>query len=79
MDPYLMFMASTTRERVALYPLSSYNNFAKVTRPSLTKESAPAYDAYATSTSKKHTHKAPPKTRTLRERERDQTRDSNSG
>ena len=37
------------------------------TRPSITKESAPANDAHATSTSKKSAHKAPPKARTLRE------------
>ena len=70
MGPYLVFMASTINGYEGTgrsLSLKLIQQLRESTRPSITKESAPADDAHATSTSKKSAHKAPPKARTLRE------------
>ncbi|KAF7978671.1 hypothetical protein HWV62_45204 [Athelia sp. TMB] len=70
MGPYLVFMASTingyegTGRSLSLKLIQQLRESA---RPSLSKDAAPAEEAASTSNSKKATHKATPKARTLRE------------
>ncbi|EMD40168.1 hypothetical protein CERSUDRAFT_46607 [Gelatoporia subvermispora B] len=70
MGPYLVFMASTINGYEGTgrsLSLKLIQQLRESTRPSLTKDAAPADDAAASSSSKKSLAKAPPKARTLRE------------
>ncbi|KII86732.1 hypothetical protein PLICRDRAFT_43382 [Plicaturopsis crispa FD-325 SS-3] len=68
--PYLVFMASTINGYEGTgrsLSLKLIQQLRESSRPSLTKDAAPADDAATASTSKKPSHKAPPKARSLRE------------
>jgi N-acetyltransferase 10 len=68
MGPYLVFMASTINGYEGTgrsLSLKLIQQLRESTRPSLTKDAAPVDDA--PTSSKKPSHKAPPKARTLRE------------
>ena len=69
MGPYLVFLASTINGYEGTgrsLSLKLIQQLRESTRPSLTKDTTPPDDA-APSMSKKPSHKAPPKVRTLRE------------
>jgi len=70
LGPYLVFMASTINGYEGTgrsLSLKLIQQLRESTRPSLTKDATPAEDGATASSSKKPTHSAAPKARTLRE------------